>query len=229
MNYQIFQYYITAPQFAIYILSIPIILISLTIHEVSHGYAAYKLGDPTAHNMGRLSLNPLKHLDIFGAICMLLFHFGWAKPVPINSRYFKKPKRDMAITALAGPMSNFILSFISLFIFMLISTLTRNLAMSDTAAKFWAYLILFFQYAHILNLSLGVFNFIPIPPLDGSRILYVFLPDKFYFGVMKYEAYISIALMILVALGAFSGVISTIVNTISQGMFKLLSFIPFLS
>ena len=92
-----------------------ITLITLTVHEVSHGYAAYKLGDPTARNFGRLSLNPLKHLDPIGTVSMLLFGFGWAKPVPINTRYFKKPRRDMALSALAGPASNLIMSFFSCF------------------------------------------------------------------------------------------------------------------
>ena len=103
-----------------YLLSAAAVLIILTIHEVSHGYVAYRLGDPTARFMGRLSLNPMKHIDPIGAICMVLFHFGWAKPVPINTRFFRNPKRDMALTALAGPLSNFLLAFFVLPIYLLL-------------------------------------------------------------------------------------------------------------
>ena len=95
---------------------VPCVLIALTFHEFAHGYMAYKLGDPTAKNLGRLTLNPLKHLDPIGTICMIFFHFGWAKPVPINSRYFKKPRRDMALTAAAGPIMNFILALFGMLV-----------------------------------------------------------------------------------------------------------------
>ena len=105
------------------LIRVPIVLICLVVHEVSHGYMAMKLGDPTARNLGRLTLNPLKHLDPIGAICMLFFRFGWAKPVPINTRYFKKPRRDMALTALAGPVSNFIMAFAGVFIFCISRTI----------------------------------------------------------------------------------------------------------
>ena len=114
---KILLYMINTPQMIDLILSIPAVLIALTFHEVSHGYMAYRLGDPTAKALGRLSLNPLHHLDPIGAICLLLFRFGWARPVPINSRYFKKPRRDMALTALSGPVTNLILSFVSVFFF----------------------------------------------------------------------------------------------------------------
>ncbi|MBP3293241.1 MAG: site-2 protease family protein, partial [Clostridia bacterium] len=95
---------------------VPCVLFALTVHEVSHGYMAYRLGDPTARNMGRLTLNPMKHLDPVGTLCMILFHFGWARPVPINTRYFKKPRRDTALTAAAGPVSNFIIAFLGVLV-----------------------------------------------------------------------------------------------------------------
>ena len=117
-----------------YALSALVVLIALTVHEFSHGYAAYKLGDPTAKNLGRLSLNPLKHLDPIGAICMIVFRIGWAKPVPINARYFRRPKRDFAITALAGPISNLVLAFLSALVYLLVWALVRDIVFSSQYA-----------------------------------------------------------------------------------------------
>ena len=228
---EIFQYMATAPQAVNFILSIPVVLIALVFHEVSHGYAAYKLGDPTARSLGRLSLNPLKHLDPIGALCMLIFRFGWARPVPINSRYFKKPRRDMAITAFAGPLCNFILAFLSLLLYYVAVwgcfQITENVEIPDFAAKFLAYLLLFLQLSHIMNLSLGIFNLIPVPPLDGSRVLYVFLPPKYYFGVMKYERYISLALLILLWTNILDVPLSALVSLVSRGMEFIVNLIPF--
>ena len=163
-------------------------LVILTIHEYAHAYTAYKLGDSTAKNLGRLSLNPLKHLDPIGALCMVFFHFGWAKPVPINARNFRKPKRDFAITALAGPLVNLIFAFFSAFLYLLIFALLRDV-------KFESAFLLslvnntrnFIAIFHFINVGIGIFNLIPIPPLDGSRLLNVILPPKTYFGIMKYE------------------------------------------
>ena len=227
---RILTYIATTPRALQYLLSVPVILIALTFHEVSHGYAAYKLGDPTARSLGRLSLNPLHHLDPIGAICMLLFRFGWARPVPINSRYFKKPRRDMALTALAGPLCNLILSFLSLLIyyFAFYGTvlLAKNYELSDFACKFLAYLLLMLNLGHHLNLSLCIFNLIPIPPLDGSRILYVFLPPKYYFGLMKYERYISIALLLLLWLGIADIPLAYVTARVSDAMAFIINLIP---
>ncbi|MBE6541194.1 MAG: site-2 protease family protein [Ruminococcaceae bacterium] len=190
---------------------------------------AYKLGDPTARNFGRLTLNPLKHLDLIGTICMIFFHFGWAKPVPINSRHFKKPRRDMALTAAAGPISNFIMSFIGILLYSVFGAIFNALP-AQTSFVFniqYAAMTLLY-YFHILNLSLGLFNLIPVPPLDGSRIFYIFLPPKFYFGIMKYERYIQIALMVLLYLGFLSTPLSMAVNFISGLMIKLVSLLPFI-
>ena len=206
--------------------SIPCILIALTVHEVAHGWMAYKLGDPTAKTMGRLTLNPLKHLDPIGTICMIFFHFGWAKPVPINSRYFKKPRRDMALTAAAGPIMNFILA---LFGVLVCRILTKIFVAFPAQSDFVYYIqyaaLTLFSYFHMLNLSLGVFNLIPIPPLDGSRIFYIFLPQKWYFGVMKYEKYIQLALLVLLWTGLLSRPLSAAVSWISGGMQWLVSWI----
>ncbi len=201
-------------------------LIALTFHEVAHGFMAFKLGDPTARNFGRLTLNPLKHLDPIGTICMIFFHFGWAKPVPINSRYFKKPRRDMALTAAAGPIMNFILAFAGVLIRQILMAIFN---IFPAGSQFTFYIqgaaITLFTYFHILNLSLGLFNLIPIPPLDGSRIFYVFLPSKYYFGIMKYERYIQLALLIALWTGILSFPLSTAVSWISSGMQFLVSWI----
>ena len=161
-------------------------LVALTIHEFAHGYVAYKLGDDTAKSLGRLSLNPIKHLDPFGALCMVLFHFGWAKPVPINPRNFKNPRRGFAITACAGPLTNIIVGFFTAFLYLLClyniketdSLFLNNLQVNTT---------LFLMYFFSINIGLGIFNLIPVPPFDGSRILNVILPQRLYFKVMKYE------------------------------------------
>ncbi len=207
-----------------------IVLLSLTIHEMAHGLAADKLGDYTARIMGRLSLNPLRHLDPIGFICMLFFGFGWAKPVPVNVRNFKKPRRDMALTALAGPVSNLLLALVILLPYEILYTLIgRGVITSVTA--FQSNLIdvsLDFIFTfHYMNLTLALFNFIPVPPLDGSRILYVVLPDKLYFGVMKYERYISIAIMLLLYLGLLDGPLSWMSGQLSYGMHRLWTLLPF--
>ncbi len=201
-------------------------LIALTFHEVAHGFMAFKLGDPTARNFGRLTLNPLKHLDPIGTICMIFFHFGWAKPVPINSRYFKKPRRDMALTAAAGPIMNFILAFVGVLVTqILIAVFTAFPAQSQFTFYLQSAAVRLFSYFHILNLSLGLFNLIPIPPLDGSRIFYVFLPPKFYFGIMKYERYIQLALLLLLWTGVLTLPLSSAVSWVSKGMQFLVSWI----
>ena len=207
------------------LLSLPIIFLSLSIHEVAHGYAAYKLGDPTARNLGRLSLNPIKHVDPIGFICMLLFGFGWAKPVPINTRYFKNPRRDMAITGAAGPLSNLILAII----FAVLARVTEILfyvapATSSLGFNVYILIFLFFKIGVNLNITLAVFNLLPIPPLDGSRIFLVLLPTNLYFKVMRYEKYISLALMIALFFGLLDGPI----NFVSNIFYRLIEIIiPF--
>lgn len=212
-----------------YLFLIPAALITLSVHECAHGYAAYKMGDPTARNFGRLTLNPLKHLDLCGTLCMIFFHFGRAKPVPINARNFKDPRKGMAITAAAGPASNLILAFLAAICIKLLSLLASTiypLVPNEVLFYFFFYLIHFFEPFHVLNLSLCVFNLIPLPPLDGSRIFLVFLPPRLYFKVMRYERVIEIALMIALLFGAFSGVIQDVVKWLSAVMFKILFFIP---
>jgi Zn-dependent protease len=179
-------------------------LIALTAHEYCHGYAAYRLGDPTAKSLGRLTLNPIRHLDPIGALCMILFHFGWAKPVPINPRYFKNPKKGFAIVALAGPAINLILSFLSAGAYLLLWALVKDVAFTselwfNVAKNGLSFLFIF----HSLNLGFALFNLIPIPPLDGSRLLSVILPPKQYFGLMRYERYIYFGLLGWLFIGDF--------------------------
>lgn len=193
------------------LLTIPAILIALTFHEWAHGYAAYKCGDNTAHDMGRLSLNPLHHLDPYGSLMMLVFGFGWAKPVPVVTRNFKHPRRDFAIVAAAGPLMNMLLAFGG----MLISTLVFFTCYEPIMAymaeaggfvgslAFYAYR--FFTLFSYLNIGLGVFNLIPLPPLDGSRIVSWLLPPKaamYYNRIELYSRQIMLAIIILTWLPA---------------------------
>lgn len=167
------------------------VLICLTVHETCHGLAALALGDPTAKRMHRLSLNPLRHIDWFGFAMLALAGFGWAKPVPVDPSYFKKPKLGMALTALAGPASNLLLALALL--------LATRLLFSVTSSAFLLELLV---RTAILSVGLGIFNLIPIPPLDGSKVLFALMPDRQYALLMRYERYGMFLLMALVMLGA---------------------------
>ncbi len=230
-------------QLPMYLLAMPVILIALSVHESAHGYAAYKLGDPTARNLGRITLNPIKHFDIFGFICMLVIHIGWAKPVPINARHFKNPRRDMAITGAAGPLSNLalaVISFLVLRIGMIFLTdkymyeAAQFLQADDQGKAFvgslgftFAALTVYLLYLGVvLNISLAIFNLIPVPPFDGSRIFYAFLPPKVYFGVMRYERIIMIVLIILLSFGFLSGPLQVVEDAIIDGLFTLTGMKP---
>ena len=163
-------------------------LITLSIHEFAHALAAYKLGDNTAKYAGRLTINPLKHLDPIGALCMVLFHFGWAKPVPINPNNFKNPKKGFAISALAGPVANLIVAFFTAFLYLFVYALLKDVNFeSKLTLQIAQNSIDFIFILHSINIGLAIFNLIPIPPLDGSRILNVVLPPKTYFKIMRYE------------------------------------------
>lgn len=187
-------------------------LLCITFHERSHGFVAWKLGDPTAKSQGRLSLNPLKHIDIFGLIMMAAFKFGWAKPVPVDMRYFKNPKTGMAITALAGPISNIILAWAALVIRAVVIFFAYGTTVGQIA-------ITFLEYTAILSVGLAVFNVIPIPPLDGSKVLFSLLPDNKYYKLMRYERYGMIILMVVLYLG----LIDTPLYTARTAVLDLLS------
>ncbi len=179
------------------LISVIALLPALTFHEWAHGYMAYKLGDSTAKADGRLSLNPLDHLDPLGTLMLLLVGFGWAKPVPVNTRYFKKPRRDFALTSLAGPMMNIIVGFISMLLYVLIFDIcVANGFFGITAQA----ITLIFLYSAIYNIGLGLFNLIPLPPLDGSNIIICLLPHNLaakYSKIRYYSRYIFIGLILL--------------------------------
>lgn len=210
----------------LYIQRFLVLFTAITIHEYAHGFVAYKLGDPTAKNEGRLTLNPLSHLDVVGAICMVLFGFGWAKPVPVDSRYFKNPKTGMAITALAGPVANLIAGFAgSLIFYGLAGFCPVSFLMSDV----WGYIRIFLSYYIVCNISLAVFNLIPVPPLDGSKILFAFLPDKAVYQINRYQQFYIIIIFVLLFVGVLDVPLNFLQNAVlnfyqwsCQGIFGLL-------
>ena len=181
------------------------VLITLTVHEFCHGYAAYKLGDKTALYAGRLTLNPTKHIDPLGALCMLFLHVGWAKPVPVNPRNFKNPRKGFAITALCGPLSNLILAFLFSGIYLLTYAWVKDITFTEINFQYNLIknLLDFLWIFFTVNIGIAIFNLIPVPPLDGSRILNVILPPKTYFRIMKYERQIYFGLLGWLLLGDY--------------------------
>ena len=171
-------------------------MLCIMFHEVSHGLTAFALGDTTAKEQGRLSFNPLRHVDLWGLLMMAIFKFGWAKAVPIDMRRFKKPVAGMAITALAGPLSNVVLAFLALCI--RAGAVYFNVRSGGAISGF---IILFTEYVAILSIGLAVFNVIPIPPLDGSKVLFALLPRRIYYRVRRYERYGFVLLMVVLYLG----------------------------
>lgn len=185
------------------LLTIPVVMLALSVHETAHGYVAYKCGDRTAYNLGRLTLNPAKHLDLVGTICMIIFGFGWAKPVPINTRNFRNPKRGMALSAAAGPVSNILLGLISA-VFCGFSLALLNFLYFSSTTEFWFncanWLYILTLFSAQINFTFAFFNLIPVPPFDGSRLALAFLPAKTYFGIMKYERQIMFGILIAMLL-----------------------------
>ncbi len=177
------------------ILQIPALLVAVTVHELSHGLVAERLGDPTARRQGRITLNPLPHIDPLGALAFVLAGFGWAKPVPVNVYNLRHPMRDMVLVAAAGPISNFVVAFVALIAVRLIGRLDAVPFLAEPVAGM-------FLYTYLFNLGLGIFNLIPLPPLDGGHFLPYFLPSGSWTLLRQLEQYGPFILILLVMTGA---------------------------
>ena len=199
-------------------------VLCITIHETCHGLAALALGDQTAKRMGRLSLNPLRHVDLMGLVMLIVAKVGWAKPVPVDPRHFKNPKAGMALVAVAGPLSNVLLSAVA----------AVGYAVSCFYSIYWEIAALellanFFSYIFYISAGLAVFNLLPIPPLDGSKVLFSFLPKQWYWKLMCYERYVMLLLMALLLTGTLDvplnylrGGLIDLLMPVSEGVFDLL-------
>lgn len=204
-------------QIILYVLRAAVVVIAIPFHEAAHALVSHWLGDDTAMRAGRLSLNPLHHFDLLGALCMLIGGVGWAKPVGVNVRNYKNPKVGMAISAAAGPISNFLLAWLSMIFYQCL--LYSGLA-ADVPVLYW-----FLTYMISMNLSLAVFNLIPVPPFDGSRIALLFLPQRLYFRAMQYERYIMLAVLFLVFLGVLDRPLSIAVGFMWNLLVHLTGFV----
>lgn len=193
------------------------VLIIIPFHEAAHALVSWLLGDPTAKNAGRLSMNPLRHFDPLGTLCMLVGGVGWARPVGIDPRRFRDPKVGMAVSAAAGPAANFLLGFVCTILYKVVWYASVGQAPQLVLDFLW--------YMITMNISLGVFNLIPVPPFDGSRIALLFLPRSLYFRIMRYERYIMAAVLILVLLGVLNTPLNFFVNAVYRAFFGATRFV----
>lgn len=200
-----------------YVLTALVALLAIVCHECAHGWVSYKLGDPTAKNAGRLTLNPLKHIDAIGMLCMILFRVGWAKPVPINPYYYQDRKKGIIYVSIAGPAANFILAFISLLIE---GFLLKASPLHDSG---WILCQLCY-YSAVINIGLGLFNLVPIPPLDGSKVVGALSPKAAAF-YRKYQQHWRWVLLICVVTGLLSKPLGLLNNMLLNGMWKVVSLI----
>ena len=187
------------------------VLFAISVHEAAHGFVAYLLGDRTAKNMGRISINPMRHIDPVGALCLLFFGFGWAKPVMVNSYRFKNAKKGMSLVALGGPLANFLLALIAGVVIKILYITNCNVSI------LWQFMLILIS----INVGLGVFNLIPIPPLDGSKIFLSLLPARLYYDIMKYEHFGWILLVVALSLGVLDPILGTLNNLILRVIFFL--------
>lgn len=207
--------------------SVPAILIAMVLHELAHAYVSYRLGDPTPKQTGRLSLNPIRHLDPLGSLMLLFVGFGWARPVQINPNYYKNRKLGTVLVSLAGPFTNFVLAFIGSFLISLIYRIVGGSIQFQTEAgyKAFQYVWQFLYYFMLLNIGLGVFNLIPFPPLDGSKVLTALLPEQLYFKLMRYERYGQFILMVILYVGLLDKPLMFLRNGVLNGMMHLTDWI----
>ena len=200
------------------LLRVAAVFLCLTIHETCHGLAAYALGDPTAKRAHRLSLNPLRHIDWLGLLMMVVAGFGWAKPVPVNPNYFKKPKQGMAVTALAGPVSNLLLAILLL---LFARGVYIRAALTGSFSTTW---FAFLLDTASLSVGLGLFNLVPIPPLDGSKVLAVLLPDRAYSWLMRYERFGMLLLLAVISVGIGSNALDSAIRWTFTLLCRLVGF-----
>ncbi len=205
------------------LLTLPAVILCLSIHETCHGLAAYALGDRTAANQGRLTLDPMAHIDPMGFLCMLLLGFGWAKPVPVNTSNFKNRRAGMAIVAAAGPVSNFLIGFVGYLLYFFISYATAS--MSGVAGLFVWVIAQFFRYLATLSIGLGTFNLLPVYPLDGYRVLDAFLPFEWSMKLRQYQTYLLLAMIALMWFGGTSILIGTMDGWIWNAAYRLVSLL----
>lgn len=200
------------------LINVPVTLIALTGHELAHGWVSEKLGDPTPRQNGRMTVNPLAHLDLVGTLLMIFTGFGWAKPVMVNPMYYKNRKKGMALTAAAGPAANLIMAFAALLIFTVLQIICFKLGFEMPRLVGSIVYVFIFR-----NLCFMVFNLIPIPPLDGAKVLGMFLPNRAYYTMLQYERYCMLLIMLLSVTGVFSNIIGTGVNVVFNGLLRIIS------
>ena len=211
---------------ALYLARAIALLTAIPFHEAAHAWAADKLGDPTAKIYGRMSLNPARHFDLLGALCMILVGFGWAKPVPVAARTnFKHPRRDMALSAAAGPAANILLATLCMVLYKLTYYLWIPSAATTVA---WLLVLGVLSSMISVNITLAVFNLLPVPPLDGSRIFNMLLPERIYFGIMRYERVILFALFAILWLGILDGPLNLLYGWLLNGLDVLTGFVDLL-
>ena len=185
---------------------------AMSIHEMAHALVSYWLGDPTAKSQGRLSLNPFRHIDWLGVLCLLLFRFGWAKPVPVDASYYKDRKTGIIWTSFAGPVANFLLAFLCVLIYMGLIRWVPSFAISDAGS----FLLTVLATSAGMNIGFGLFNLIPVPPLDGSKVLFSFLPDDQYYRFIEGSPFFMLILIVLIYLGILSGPLSMLQSNIME-------------